>query len=101
MNESVLTLSRPVRRRLRKIVQKPTDKSHGRRSVPKHSPLLRRPSIVVFEDTSQPFSTFNGSAHIRLVARFLDETVIESLVITLKVIMFRVFHNGFTKMSLS
>ena len=37
MNESVLTLSRPVRRRLRKVVQKSTDKEHGRRA---HAVLL-------------------------------------------------------------
>jgi len=37
MSESVLTLSRPVRRRLRKVVQKPGDEHYGRRA---HAILL-------------------------------------------------------------
>ncbi len=52
--------------------------------MPLLSPPLRRPPIVRFEDTSQPFLTLDGTVHVGLVARLLNQLVVETLVIALK-----------------
>ena len=67
----------------------------------KLSPPSRRPSIVVVEDAAQPFSTADGTVRIGLVAHLLDQLVVESLVIALKVVMLRVFFHGFPKVALA
>jgi hypothetical protein len=43
--------------------------------------------MVVIQDTSEPFSAVDVTVHVRLVARLLDELVVESLVVALKVIV--------------
>jgi hypothetical protein len=70
------------------------------RSVPKLSRPSRRFAIVVFQNPSEPFCAFDGVVQTRCVAWFLDELVVESLVITLRVIMFRLFADRVPKMTL-
>ena len=67
------------------------------RSVPLLSPPSRCSPIVVFEDTSQPFSTLDGTVHVGLVAPLLNQLVVETLVISLKVVMLHVFLHSFSK----
>jgi len=69
--------------------------------VPILSPLLRGPPIIVFEDTSQPFLTLDGTVPIGLVARLLNRLVVETLVIALTMVMLCVFLHGFPKVALA
>ncbi len=69
------------------------------RSVPKLRPPSRRAAIIVFEDTAQSFVTADDMFHVGRVARFLDQLVVESLVIALKVIMLHEFLYSFAKMA--
>lgn len=57
--------------------------------------------MIVVQNATKPFSAFDRVVEIWFVARFLYETVIESLMITLPVIMFHVFGDGVPKMTLS
>jgi hypothetical protein len=67
--------------------------------VPKLRPRSRGSSIVVIQNATKAFSAFDRVVEIWFVARFLYEAVIESLMITLTVIMIHVFGDGYPKMT--
>ncbi len=60
---------------------------------------LRGPPIVVIQDTSESLSAIDGIVHIGLVDRLLDQLIVESLVIALKVIVVRVLLHRIAKMA--
>jgi hypothetical protein len=69
--------------------------------VPLLSPPSRRPSIVVLENTAESFPTLDAAVNVEFVPPILDQLVLETLVITLKVIVLRVFLHGRPKVALA
>ena len=69
--------------------------------MPLPSPPLRRPPIVEFEVTSQPFLTLDGTVHVELAAWLLNQLVVETLVIALKVVVLRILLHGHPKVTLA
>ena len=69
------------------------------RMVRKFSPPLCRAPIIVFEDTPQPFSTADGTGHVRVVSGVLDQPIVETLVIALKVVVLGVLVQGVAKVA--
>ena len=69
--------------------------------MPKLGLGSRGHAIVVIQNSTKPFPTFNGAGKIRGVARFSYKSVVESLMIEFEMIMFRVFDDGFPKMVLA
>jgi hypothetical protein len=57
--------------------------------------------MIVFEDTTEPFSAVNRAALIDRTARFLDQLVVEPLVIALQVVVLRIFLDGLAKVTLA
>ncbi len=55
----------------------------------------------MFEDSTKPFPVLNDAVKIGLDARFLDQLIIEPLVISLQVVVLRVFLNGLAKVALA
>jgi len=49
------------------------------------------PPFVVVEDAAQPFMTHEGGIHVDRAMPFLDQPVVESLIIALEVIVLGVF----------
>ena len=52
---------------------------------------LSGPPFIVVEDPAQPFMTHNGGIHVDDNLRRLDQPIVESLMISLDVIVLRVF----------
>ncbi len=63
--------------------------ARGSRPVPEVGPRSRCPPIG-FEHTSEPFVALHCTLHVGLVARLLDQLVVETLVIALEVVVLRV-----------
>jgi hypothetical protein len=57
--------------------------------------------MIVFEDTTEPLSTVNRAALIDRTTRFLDQLIVEPLVIALQVVVLRVFLDGLAKVALA
>jgi hypothetical protein len=67
--------------------------------VRKPSPPLCRATIIVFEDTPQPFSTADGTRLVRLVSGILDQLIVETLVIAFKAVVLSVLVQGVAKVA--
>ncbi len=61
----------------------------------------QRPSIVVLEDTAQSFSTLDAAVNVEFVPAILGQLVLETLVVTLEVIVLRVLLHGRPKVALA
>ena len=59
------------------------------------------PPVIVFEDTAEPLSTVNRTAHIHPTVRFLDQLVVEPLVIALEMVVLRVLLHGLAEVTLA
>ena len=57
---------------------------------------LSGPPFVVVEDSAQPFTALNCGIHVDHTVWHLDQPIAESLVISLEVIMLRVFLHSMT-----
>ena len=62
---------------------------------------LRGPPFVVVEDSAQPFMALNSGIHIDHAVLFLDQPIVESLMIPLGVIVLRVFLHRVPQMPLA
>ena len=52
---------------------------------------LSSPPFVAAEDPAQPFTPLNSGIHIDCAVPFLDQSIVEPLMIPLYVVMLRVF----------
>jgi hypothetical protein len=62
---------------------------------------LSGPPFVVVEDPTQPFMADDGGIHVDHARRFLDQLIIEPLMIPLSVIMLRVLLHSVAEMVLA
>ena len=58
--------------------------------MPKLGPPLRGPPVVVVQNTTKSLSAVNRAVHIGPVDQLLDQFVVESLVVTLLMVVLRV-----------
>ena len=59
------------------------------------------PPVIVFEDSTEPLATLDSAALTDRTARFLDQLIVEALVIALQVVVLRIFLDGLAKVALA
>ncbi len=57
------------------------------RSVRKFSPPSRGPPVIVFEDTTEPFSALDYTVYVAVVDQLLDQLVVEPPMIAYQVVV--------------
>jgi len=62
---------------------------------------LSGPPFIVVKDTAEPFAPINSGIHIDCAVSFLDQPIVEPLVLPLGVVTLRVLLHGVAQMLLS